>query len=156
LAHLAGNGTLGVVLLGLAMARYGTGAGLLASYLAGVGGNLLALLLSSHPHYSLGASGMIMGSLGLLAIQSLHLWRRTPQSTQYILARIVGGLMLFILLGLTPGTDIFAHLGGFISGMLLGALAALVPNLARQPGLNLLSGFVFASLVVCPWWCAMR
>jgi membrane associated rhomboid family serine protease len=34
LAHLATNAAIGLVLLGLAMGRYGTGAGLLAAYLA--------------------------------------------------------------------------------------------------------------------------
>src|SRR5579883_1758017 len=38
LAHLASNCTFGLLLLGLAMGRYGTGVGLLAAYLSGVGG----------------------------------------------------------------------------------------------------------------------
>jgi membrane associated rhomboid family serine protease len=156
LAHLAGNATVGLVLLGLAMARYGTGLGLLASYLAGAGGNLAAALLSALPHYSLGASGMIMGSLGLLAIQSLYIWRATPKSSQYIIARLVAGLMLFILLGLAPGTDILAHLGGFLGGILLGTLASRRPNLAQSAGINLLAGLLFVGLVVYPWWLALR
>ena len=75
LAHLATNATLGLVLLGLAMGRYGTGAGLLAAYLAGAGGNLVAGLISLQTHRSLGASGMVTGALGLLAAQSFSLWR---------------------------------------------------------------------------------
>ncbi len=64
LAHLATNATIGLLLLGLAMGRYGTGAGLLAAYLAGAGGNLVAGLISLQPHRSLGASGMVIGCLG--------------------------------------------------------------------------------------------
>jgi membrane associated rhomboid family serine protease len=156
LAHLATNASLGLILLGLTMGRYGTGVGLLAAYLAGAGGNLLAGILSLQTHRSLGASGMVMGSLGLLAVQSLSLWRQTPHATKFILSGLCGGVMLFTLFALTPGTDVMAHLGGFVSGLLLGALCNLVPSLAQKPAANLLGGLVFALLVIVPWWLALR
>jgi len=156
LAHLATNATIGVLLLGLAMGCYGTGAGLLAAYLAGAGGNLVAGLISLQPHRSLGASGMVMGCLGLLAVQSFSLWRQTPQAMKYILSGICGGVMLFILLALTPGTDVLAHLGGFACGLVLGALLSLVSAVAQMPRTNLLSGLLFALLVIVPWWLALR
>ena len=156
LAHLATNATLGLVLLGLTMGRYGTGVGLLAAYLAGAGGNLIAGLLTLQTHRSLGASGMVMGSLGLLAVQSLSLWRQTPHATKFILSGLCGGVMLFALLALTPGTDVMAPLGGFTSGLLLGALFNLVPAIAQKPTANLLGGLVFALLVIVPWWLALR
>jgi membrane associated rhomboid family serine protease len=156
LAHLATNATLGLVLLGLAMGRYGTGIGLLAAYLAGAGGNLLAGLLTLQTHRSLGASGMVMGCLGLLAVQSVSLWRQTPHAMKYILSGICGGVMLFVLLALTPGTDVMAHLGGFACGVLLGALLNLLPEVPQMPKLNLLSGLLFALMVIVPWWLALR
>ena len=64
--------------------------------------------------------------------------------------------MLFVLLALTPGTDVMAHLGGFGSGLLLGALLSLVPGIAQKPKANLLSGLAFALLVIVPWWLALR
>ena len=156
LAHLATNATIGVVLLGLAMGRYGTGMGLLAAYLAGAGGNLVADLISLQPHRSLGASGMVMGCLGLLAAQSLSLWRQTPHAMKYILSGICGGVMLFVLMALTPGTDVMAHLAGFASGLVLGALLSRIPAAAQMPRTNLVSGSLFALLVVVPWWLALR
>jgi rhomboid protease GluP len=156
LAHLAANATLGLVLLGLAMGRHGTGAGLLAAYLAGAGGNLLAGLVSLQTHRSLGASGMVMGSLGLLAVQSFSLWRQTPRSWKVVLSGVCGGVMLFVLLALTPGTDVVAHLGGFVCGLLLGALLSLIPGMAQKANANLLCGLVFALLVLVPWWLALR
>jgi rhomboid protease GluP len=156
LAHLATNASIGLILLGLTMGRYGTGVGLLAAYLTGAGGNLLAGLLSLQTHRSLGASGMVMGSLGLLAVQSLSLWRQTPHATKFILSGLCGGVMLFALLALTPGTDVMAHLGGFVSGLLLGALFNLVPSVAQKPAANLLGGLVFALLVIVPWGLALR
>ena len=156
LAHLATNATLGLVLLGLAMGRFGTGPGLLAAYLAGAGGNVLAGVLSLQSHRSLGASGMVMGSLGLLAVQSFSLWRQTPHALTFILSGICGGLMLFVLLALSPESDVMAHLGGFTSGLLLGALLSLFPASAQKPTANLLSGLIFALLVIVPWWLALR
>jgi rhomboid protease GluP len=156
LAHLATNATLGLVLLGLAMGRYGTGVGLLAAYLSGAGGNLLAGLITLQTHRSLGASGMVMGCLGLLAVQSLSLWRQTPHAAKFILSGLCGGVMLFALLALTPGTDVMAHLGGFVCGLLLGALFNVLPSIAQKPVANLLGGLAFALLVVLPWWLALR
>jgi rhomboid protease GluP len=155
LAHLASNATFGFVLIGLAMARYGTGAGLLAAYLAGAGGNVASWLLWPAPHYGLGASGMVMGGLGLLAVQSFSLWRQTPHATKHIIAGLCGGVMLFVLFGLTPGTDVVAHFGGFLTGVVLGSLLTLWPNLAQRVTLNFFAGLLFAAFVIWPWWLAL-
>ena len=154
-AHLATNSALGLVLLGLAMGRYGTGTGLLAAYLAGVGGNLLPLLLSTARHQSLGASGMIMGALGLNALSSWTHWRGDPHRTRLVLGGLGAGILLFVLLGLTPGTDILAHLGGFLSGLVAGAALSLFPR-SSGPKTNLINGFLFALLVILPWCIALK
>lgn len=156
LAHLATNATLGVLLLGLTMGRYGTGIGLLASYLAGAGGNVIAALFTLQVHRSLGASGLVMGSLGLLAVQSLTLRRQTPHALKYILSGIGGGIMMFVLFALTPGTDVVAHLGGFGCGLILGALLSLAPDLSQRSTPNLLAGALFTLLVLIPWALALR
>jgi len=154
-AHLAANATMGLVLLGLAMGRYGAGIGLVASYLAGLGGNLLVWLLAPQT-LSLGASGAVMGSLGLLAAQSFS-WRpRTPRDTRLFLTGLLGGVMLFVLFGLDPSADVRAHLGGFVTGLLLGAaLNLLLPHAAQKPWLNIISGLLFLPLVIWPWWQAL-
>ena len=154
--HLAANATLGFVLLGLVMGRYGSGVGLLAAYLSGVAGNAGAWLLAPEPYRSLGASGMVLGSLGLLAAQSVSLRARDAMTPRLIVSGFLAGVMLFVLLGLSPGTDILAHLGGFLGGLLLGAPLALVPGLPRRAGCNLLCGLVFAGLIILPWWLAMK
>jgi rhomboid protease GluP len=166
LSHLAGNATLGFVLLGLTMGRYGTGLGLLAAYLAGAGGNALVWLLALRPHQSLGASGMVMGCLGLLAVQSLPL--RHPAagarsllsvgfpSRKHLITGLVGGLLLFIFLGLSPGSDVLAHAGGFLFGIVLGALLTFALGPRSKPGLNLVSGFLFLVFTLWPWWLALR
>jgi membrane associated rhomboid family serine protease len=154
LAHLGANVSIGFLLLGLAMGRLGAGTALLAAYLAGAGGNLLVCLVSqSTLHRSLGASGLVMGTLGLLAIQSLDLLRYNLAAWKYILSGVVAGVMLFVLLGVAPGSDVLAHAGGFISGLVLGGIAVLVPSLSR-PRANFISSILFIVAVIVPWWCA--
>jgi rhomboid protease GluP len=144
------------VLLGLAMGRYGTGFGLLAAYLSGVGGNLLALWFYPEPHRSLGASGMVTGCLGLLAVQSIFLLRRHRKATRVFIAGVLGGLMLFVLLGLSPGTDVVAHLGGFATGLLAGGVLALLPNAILHSGkLSSVAAMTFGLLVLLSWWLAL-
>jgi membrane associated rhomboid family serine protease len=155
LAHLAANATLGVVLLGLALGRFGTGIGLLAAYLAGVGGNVGGLF-SVEVHRSLGASGMVMGALGLVAAQSISLYRSNPRSRKLVATGLCGGVMLFVLLGVAPGTDIVAHAGGFIGGVGLGALMVQFPRLRENARVNFLATCLFVVLVVGPWWLAFR
>jgi membrane associated rhomboid family serine protease len=160
LAHFAANATLGLVLLGLAMGRYGTGVGLLGAYMAGLGGYIIDFLVVPHPQMaqggSLGASGMVMGCLGLLASQALSLRRQTPHAFKYITGGILGGVMLFVLLGLAPDTDVVAHLGGFLTGLLFGALLVLFPKLSQSTAANLLSGLIFSALVILPWFLALK
>ena len=97
-----------------------------------------------------------MGALGLLAAQSFSLWRTTPHAPKYILSGIVGGIMLFILLGTAPNTDIAAHAGGFATGVGLGMILTISRVSSENPKTNLLAGFLFAVLVIVPWWLALR
>ena len=153
LAHLAANAVFGFLFLGLVMGRYGPGVGMLAAYVAGVGGNAFAWLVHGESHRGLGASGVVMGALGLLAIQSLPLLKR-PNSNIFKLfaGGIVAGILLFVFLGTSPGTDVVAHFGGFITGLLLGLLLTLSPRLVHRQWINLAAGLLFAALVILPWW----
>ena len=157
LGHLASNVTFGMLLLGLAMGSFGSGPALLGAYLAGVGGNLAGLIFYSHSHRSLGASGMVMGALGLVTLQSFAYLRAGITPRQLMIRAILGGVLLLILLGMNPETDLLAHLGGFVSGCLLGLLFALLPrSFLESAWVNLLSVLSCGVLVVLTWWLALR
>jgi membrane associated rhomboid family serine protease len=152
LSHLAMNAVFGLVFLGLAMGRYGSGVGLLAAYLAGAAGNVVTWLGYGESHLGLGASGMVMGALGMLTIQPLHLLtQRNPISFRRFTGAIIGGLLLFVFVGTSPEADVLAHVGGFVAGLLLGSLLTWVPRLAHRRWLNLAAGILFALLVILPW-----
>ena len=152
--HLASNAGIGFVLLGLAMGRFGTGVGLLAAFLAGAIGNVSSWLVYPINHQSLGASGMVMGCLGLLATQSVSILGPHPQKLKLAVGGLAAGMMLFVLMGLSPGTDVVAHLGGFLGGVLLGVPLIFLPRLARDTGANIIAGAIFSALTVVAWWLA--
>ena len=95
---------------------------MLALYLlAGVGGSVASLALT--PAASVGASGAIFGLLGALAA-FLALHRRALGPAGRLQLRQLAFVALLNLgLGLTPGIDNAAHLGGLISGAALAAAA---------------------------------
>ncbi len=155
LGHLAANASIGLILLGLVMGCYGTGMGLLAAYVAGALGNLFACLVGPFPHLSLGASGLVMACVGLLAAQSIPMWRKDPRSAKVVIGALLGGVMLFALLGLSPETDVLAHLGGFLAGLVIGIPLSFDSRLPLRASVNLAAGLVFVVLVVIPWWLAL-
>src|SRR5438094_1521543 len=140
LAHLMANLAIGFPVFGLAMGRYGPACALLAACLAGVGGNVAGLMFHTHAYHGLGASGTVMGGLGLLTVQSFSLRLRNPRAARYIIGGIFGGVMLFTLLGLDPASDVIAHLGGFVCGLVLGAaLTAISQEILLGPGADAVS-----------------
>jgi len=154
-AHLAFNVTTGILLVGLAMGAYGPGFGLLTCYLAGVGGNLVGLLLYPSTHQSLGASGIVMGALGAITVQSAGTTSMVVRNV--ILRAFCGGFLLLVLLGLSPDprTDIVAHIGGFATGALLGFCLALGrARLSRAADYVALALCVV--LFIVPWVLALR
>lgn len=147
--HLAVNVTTGFLLVGLAMGAYGPGMGLLAAYLAGAGGNLAGLVFHGGDYQSLGASGVVLGALGLITVESIGL---RGAGREFIVRGLCGGFLLLVLLGLSPDprTDVLAHAGGFVSGAVLGApLAFWRDRLGGKVDHTAL--FIFTALLLGTW-----
>ena len=156
LTHLVSNLVFGFLFLGLVMGRYGPGVGLLAAYFAGAGGNVIAGLVHEAASRGLGASGVVMGALGLLSFPAVPVLRqRSLNAFRLVAGGLMGGMLLFVFLGVSPGTDVIAHLGGFIIGLVLGSMLAFAPRLIHRPGVNLAAGMLFAVFLVMPWWFAL-
>ena len=152
LGHLVANLSTGLILFGLAMAQYGPGPALLGSFLAGALGNGAGFIFYGVAHRGLGASGMVMGALGMLGAQAF----RHPGSglAGHVAARgAAAALLLFIFWGTTPGTDILAHAGGFIGGLAAGFLAGRAPP---HRSINRQSLVAVWALLLLTWWLALR
>lgn len=163
IAHLAANGIMGALLLGLAMARYGAGLALFLSFLSGAAGNLLGAWVRlenwlpgafrpGQDYYGVGASGMVMGAVGLLAAQSFSWWRMSRHATRAILLGFMGGTFLFLTLGSNPSSDLLAHAGGFVAGTLLGIIATL----GKLERWNRVAGGLCAVLAATTWLMTLR
>ena len=91
---------------------------LLIYLISGVGGGIMSFLFS--PGISAGASGAIFGLLGALLIYTIkhpELWKSGLGLNLIIVIAINFGLGF-----LQPQIDIYAHLGGFFSGISIGLL----------------------------------
>jgi membrane associated rhomboid family serine protease len=155
--HLAANAATGFVLMGLAMARYGAGVALLASFLAGAVGNVTDFLIYSEPHQSLGASGMVMGALGLITVQTFSHWRKQPFGGRFILRAIASGVMILALIGFSPESDVVAHIGGFVAGAIFGCgLGISAGEPWQRKPVNAGAFLALAALLLTTWRLALR
>ncbi len=152
--HLASNCTVGIMFLGLAMAQYGSGVALLATFLSGAGANLVSFFVYHHPYRSLGASGMVMAALGMLAMHSIWLWRSQRPVGTAVLRSVLGGMLLLVLVGLDPASDVTAHVSGFIIGGIFGA--GLRDRWVANDTANSVAGLLCGAVAGLCWWLALR
>lgn len=117
IAHIAGN-MLFLLIFGLRSEEMFSLPEYLAIYfLGGLTGNLLSLLLLPLLTISVGASGAIFGMFGATVIYARRSFRQS----------IIGALIYaFFLLILSSGAGVnnFAHMGGLVTGLLIGYVLA--------------------------------
>ncbi|KAK4759133.1 hypothetical protein SAY87_020434 [Trapa incisa] len=105
--------------------------------ISGFGGSLLsALFIQSN--ISVGASGALFGLLGSMLSELITNWTIYANKLAALLT-LLFIIVLNLALGLLPHVDNFAHIGGFISGFLLGFIFLIRPqfgwvNQRRVPG----------------------
>lgn len=128
---------------GLAESLFGRGAFLILYLLSGIGGAIASLLLNTDI-ISAGASGAIFGLAGGLVIL---LWRGKLQLPQNVIRTTLTSMVLFVAYNLfyglaNEGIDNAAHMGGLVTGALIGVL--VVGPLAEED-----SRALGVRLVVC-------
>ncbi|MCS1407018.1 MAG: Rhomboid protease GluP [Verrucomicrobia subdivision 3 bacterium] len=155
-AHLFSNLSAGFVLFGLVMGRYGIGVGLLGVLLTGIGGNLFGLAFHENPYRGLGASGAVMGGLGMLGPHAVGLVREDKRAYRVMVSSLLAVAMLFVLFGLSPDSDVIAHLGGFFTGITLGVVLGFVDEIELKTGRwNLLCSLGILGILLWAWGAAL-
>lgn len=155
--HLIANATTGFLFFGFAMSRYGPGLMLLAAYLAGAAANLAGYWVYPMSHRGLGASGMVMGGLGLLAVHSAALWRLHPKATGILLRTAAGGFLILVFFGFSPDSDVLAHVAGFLFGLIFGSCLNLLPISAlRSSSVNRAAILILVACALGTWRLALR
>ncbi len=144
--HLAGN-LLGIAVFATAVCSVaGWGLGWLMILATGVAGNLANAYFYSAGHLSIGTSTAVFGAVGILsALQLVRKIRRSGQRFKAFLP-LAAGLALLAMLGASENADLTAHLFGFFSGLLLGALYGL--QVRRAPGAKVQAGALLATAAV--------
>eukprot|EP00299_Pterocystis_sp_00344_P011705 c5505_g1_i1.p1 GENE.c5505_g1_i1~~c5505_g1_i1.p1 ORF type:complete len:624 (+),score=120.41 c5505_g1_i1:203-1873(+) len=91
--------------------------------ISGIGGNVIASIFSPRS-VSAGSSGALYGMIGVMTVDLFQTWQLLENKT-FQLFRLIGMLVLVLGIGTLPWIDNWAHLGGFLVGVLCGI--ALLP-----------------------------
>jgi rhomboid protease GluP len=99
-------------------------------FVSGLSGNLLSLVIQGNVAVSGGASGAIFGIYGALIT---FLWRERAAIAPHEFRWLFWGAMVFATISLAfgfivPGIDNSAHIGGFITGILMSIIFATSIN----------------------------
>lgn len=97
-------------------------------FLAGIFGIAASLLIEDPTYASVGASGAIYGMFGAFAALVYYTRHLFPQLKQIILPLIVVSVIMTFLM---PNINITAHLGGLITGFILGFVYFNPKNMVR-------------------------
>ncbi|KAH9602315.1 hypothetical protein KSS87_010897 [Heliosperma pusillum] len=93
---------------------------------SGVGGSVLSSLFLRET-VSVGASGALFGLLGAMLSELLTNWTIYSNKVAALLTLVVM-IVINLAVGILPHVDNFAHLGGFMTGFLLGFVLLLRPR----------------------------
>ncbi|KAI7859879.1 rhomboid family-domain-containing protein [Circinella umbellata] len=91
---------------------------------SGTCGFALSSLLSPAERASMGCSGALMGLVGYLLVDTFINWKSIRGRTRRLLSLLISVILTF-LFGIFPGFDNFAHLGGLLTGVVIGVLLIL-------------------------------
>lgn len=156
-AHVAGNLLFGAFFGYLAGQHLGSGIAWLAILGAAGAANLANSWVQLATHRSIGASTAVFAALGLVAAHVWMIERRFRLSWARRWAPVVGAIALLAYTGTgDAGTDVVAHLAGFVAG----AAAGLLPGRFAAPGrrqqtLQVVAGCLALALVATSWWLAL-
>ncbi|KAL2486480.1 RHOMBOID-like 1 [Abeliophyllum distichum] len=94
--------------------------------IAGIGGSLSSCLFV-RTTISVGASGALFGLLGAMLSELFVNWTIYENKFQAILTLLLI-IIINLAVGILPHVDNFAHLGGFVTGFLLGFVLLIRPH----------------------------
>ena len=152
--HVAGNAVGLAVLLPPLVQRFGAGASLLLLLLAGALGNVVAAMTHDPRHIAVGASTAAFAAVG--ALVALRLLPREAPAPRKRWTAPVAGVVLLVTLGASQNADLAAHAFGFLAGVVVGGVAAVM--LRRRAGVLIqwLLGVSAAALLAACWRLAWR
>lgn len=120
-AHLFSNIAILFLFLSLTTPALGYGLTWFLILLGGASGNLLNALFYQTGHYSIGSSTAVFSAIGIFAVIGIKERLRVHQGLKSIYVPLIGVLGIYAMLGSNPNSDVFAHLFGMVSGIIIGS-----------------------------------
>ena len=165
--HVVANLATGLLFAAFLLPQLGTGVTWLAIVLSGALGNAInSWAYRSEAHNTIGASTAVFGALGLLvSVDFLARFSSPHTRSRWQLVLPVGaGLALLAYLGSggenehqRDHIDYMAHFWGFVSGLILGAIATFTKLRARVPlSGQRLAAITAIALLAFAWHLALR
>ncbi|KAF5954492.1 hypothetical protein HYC85_007348 [Camellia sinensis] len=105
---------------------------------SGVGGSILSSLFIQRS-ISVGASGALFGLLGAMLSELLTNWTIYTNKAAALFTLVII-IVINLAVGILPHVDNFAHIGGFLTGFLLGFILLLRPQFGWLERRNLPAG----------------
>ncbi|KAJ8753001.1 hypothetical protein K2173_008736 [Erythroxylum novogranatense] len=106
--------------------------------ISGFGGTVLSALFNRN-NISVGASGALFGLLGAMLSELLTNWTIYTNKAAALLT-LIFIIAINLAIGILPHVDNFAHIGGFLSGFLLGFVLLPRPQFAWLDRRNIPAG----------------
>lgn len=100
-------------------------------FASGIFGNVLGGNYAGTGITSTGASGSLFGVFALALLDLFYTWNERPSPGKELIFMALGVIISFVL-GLLPALDNFAHIGGFLMGLVLGICILRSPNVLRE------------------------
>jgi membrane associated rhomboid family serine protease len=104
---------------------------LLVYFSAGIFGFVLGGNFSPNGILSTGCSGALFGILALVLLDLLYTWKSREKPVRD-LAFILLDVVIAFVIGLLPALDNFSHIGGFLTGLVLGICILHSPDALRK------------------------
>uniref|UniRef100_A0ACD5TTF4 Uncharacterized protein n=1 Tax=Avena sativa TaxID=4498 RepID=A0ACD5TTF4_AVESA len=122
--------------------------------LSGLGGSVLSSLFI-RGSISVGASGALFGLLGAMLSELLSNWTIYTNKVAAVLT-LLFVVAVNLVLGILPHVNNFAHIGGFITGFLLGFVLLMRPHFGWMERYGLPAGATCTSKKYLPYqWALM-
>jgi membrane associated rhomboid family serine protease len=103
----------------------------LVYFSAGIFGFVLGGNFSPNGILSTGCSGSLFGIIAILLLDLFYTWKTRRHPGRDLLFIMLDVVIAFVI-GLLPGLDNFSHIGGFLTGLVLGVFILRSPDTLRE------------------------
>ncbi len=154
--HILSNAFFGGFIIYFLLKRVGVGLGWMLVLISGISGNLISSFIQREGFISIGSSTACFGGVGILGIIGFFDKEKLKLETKF--TPLFASLSLLGLLGTSYESDIFGHLFGFISGLLLGLFFIFLEKkiMLQNKYIQVICGLIAIMITLSGWLVAIK